>query len=91
MNFPNIFQKKLDAVLEVHPTQPCSVFHFFMLAGDQLISSRISDDNFYNRRNDEVGEKIAKTVEMYSAARFICDNTKLKKVQRNIFLVPSPE
>lgn len=62
-----------------------------MLTGDQLISSRISDDNFYNRRNDEIGEKIAKTVEMYSAARFICDNTKLKKVQRNIFLVPSPE
>jgi hypothetical protein len=60
-------------------------------AGDQLISSRVSDEHFYARRSDEEGEKIAKTVEKYSAARLICDTTKLKKVQRNIFNVPSIE
>jgi hypothetical protein len=60
-------------------------------AGDQLISTRMSDENFYSRRNDEHGEKIMKTVKDYSAARFICDNTKLKKVQKNIFLIPSKE
>lgn len=62
-----------------------------LFAGDQLISSRVSDEKFYTRRSDDDGEKIAKTVEKYSAARFICDNTKLKKVQRNIFHVPSDE
>jgi hypothetical protein len=61
------------------------------ISGDQLMISRISDENFYNRRSDNHGEKIAKTVEKYSATRFICDNTKQKKVQRNIFLVPSEE
>lgn len=65
--------------------------HILFLAGDQLISTRMSDEKFYNRRGDKVGEKIAKTVKQYSAARFICDNTKLKSVQRNIFHVPSDE
>lgn len=65
--------------------------HYYLIAGDQLISSRISDDNFYNRRSDRYGEKIAKTVEKYSATRFICDNTKQKRVQMNIFMVPSEE
>lgn len=63
----------------------------FISAGEQLISSKISDVKFYTRRYDEAGEKIMKTIKNYSAARFICDNTRLEKVQRNIFNVPSDE
>lgn len=67
------------------------MFHKKRFEGDQLSSSRISDGGFYSRRSDKEGEKIARTVEKYSAARFICDNTKLKTVQRNIFNVPSEQ
>lgn len=51
----------------------------------------MSDEDFYSRRSDKDGERIAQTVEKYSAGRFLCDNTKLKKVQRNIFHIPSNE
>lgn len=66
-------------------------FFEYLLAGEQLISSKISDKKFYSQQNDEHGEKIVKTVEKYLASRLICDNTKVKKVQRNIFHVPSDE
>lgn len=80
------FRERKGKGIEINVTM------IFLLAGDQLISTRMSDDKFYNRRFDDViGEKIAKTVKKYSAARFICDNTKLKKVQRNIFQIPSDE
>lgn len=68
-----------------------SVTQLFFSLGDQLISSRVSDGNFYSERNSDDGEKIAKTVESYSAARFVCDTTRLKRAQRNIFQVPSEE
>lgn len=47
---------------------------------------------FYDRKSpDDDIEKISKTVETYSPTRLLCDTTKLKKVQKNIFLLPSNE
>ncbi|CRL05203.1 CLUMA_CG017992, isoform A [Clunio marinus] len=64
---------------------------FSCILSDQLINSRLFDETFYNRKTDDSGEKVMKTVENYSATRFICDNTHLKMVQKNIFHIPSDE
>ena len=71
-----------------------SLTHYVIntLTGDQLTSTKLSDINFYDRKSsDDDIEKIAKTVENYTATRLLCDTTKLKKVQKNIFLLPSIE
>lgn len=61
------------------------------LLGEQLISTKISDHKFYDRTTEEHDDKIKRTIEEYTATRLLCDTTKLKKIQKNIFLVPSDE
>ncbi|XP_031620899.1 peroxidase [Contarinia nasturtii] len=59
---------------------------FSCIIGEQLTNTRCSDKNFYSNLNDPIFKQF---VDNYTGAKLICDTTRLTRVPRNIFHVPS--
>lgn len=70
----------------INATLKCVTFSFIISIGEQMINTRLSDDEFYTKVNDP---NIKSIVENYTGAKLICETTKLTSVPKNIFHVPS--